>query len=603
MIFDGACGFCRKWINRWKILTGDRLDYQPFQKVAAQYPEIPLAEFEKAVQYIGLDGEVSAGAKAVFKSLAQVPGLGWIYWAHEHLPGFAFLSEGLYAFVASHRHLFSSFDSCGLAGADNPPTYTLSSRLFLKILALIYLTAFGTLWFQVTGLIGEEGILPSRHYFEMARDQVGSSVYWLLPSLCWFNSGDGFLRFLCGAGCLFSTLLFLELMPAFCLILLWFFYLSLVSAGQDFLSFQWDNLLLESGFLSIFLVSWETRPIFRNPSPIMVLLFQWLVFRLMFSSGVVKLASGDPMWHSLTALKVHYETQPLPPPTAWFMNQLPGWFQMLSCLYMFGVELGAPFLIFGPRRFRPIAFWLLASLQLLIMATGNYCFFNYLSLGLCFFILEDAAWPRRFRESLGMVKPGTWKDWPDGIRKALLILILVLSIVPMGGLMGWERRVPSPLWGLYQLSESFRLVNHYGLFAVMTTSRPEIIVRGSMDEKKWKDYEFKWKAGDLAAAPHWVAPYQPRLDWQMWFAALGDYRHNPWFLNFLVRLLRGSPQVTDLLKTNPFPNVPPLYVKADLYDYHFTNFKEKAQTGNWWKREYKGVYLPPISLKNVSEER
>src|SRR5258708_7365480 len=252
MVYDGDCGFCRKWINRWRFLTGDRLSYGPYQKEAPAYPEIPLERFENAVQLIEPDGTVTQGAHAVFKGLALLPALKWLLWTYDYLPGFAFVSEALYAFVAGHRHLFSTVDSCGLSQSDKRPSYFLSRWLFLKILALAYLAAFGSLWFQVTGLLGNSGILPAHRFLSEVGNQLGWRGLIACPTLCWVNDSDGFLRFLCGGGVVLSLLLFLDLIPVLCLFFLWLFYLSLVSVGQDFLSFQWDCLLLESGFLALF---------------------------------------------------------------------------------------------------------------------------------------------------------------------------------------------------------------------------------------------------------------------------------------------------------------------------------------------------------------
>ena len=486
-----------------------------------------------------------------------------------------------------------------------PPTYFSSRWVFLKVLALCYLAAFGSFWMQVDGLIGEKGILPIRIFLSEVQVELGPKAFWEVPTLCWLNDSNGFLHVLCGAGVVFSILLLLDLMPLLCLALLWLLYLSLASVGQEFLGFQWDNLLLEAGFLALFLVPFLVRasPSHENPPPkIFLFLFQWLLFRLMFSSGVVKLTSGDFAWRHLTALQYHYETQPLPTPLAWYFNQFPGWFQQMSCLYLFGIELIVPFFIFGPRRFRPWAFGFLVSLQVLIALTGNYCFFNLLALGLCLFALEDGAYPRWWQDRWAAFEekpkktPRPWMPW---ITAPLAALVLYLSLIQMLYTLGGRFQLPGFLSLPVQLAEPFRSVNSYGLFAVMTTTRPEILVEGSRDGIQWLPYEFKWKAGDLGRAPRYVAPYQPRLDWQMWFASLGDYRDNPWFVNFLVRLLQGSPEVLALLKTNPFPDAPPQFIRAELYQYHFTNFSERAATGQWWKREEKGLYIPAFSLMDL----
>jgi hypothetical protein len=485
------------------------------------------------------------------------------------------------------------------------PAYFSSRWIFLKILALCYLAAFGSLWPQVDGLIGEKGILPVRTFLSEVEVELGSRAPWEVPTLCWLNDGNGFLHLLCGAGAALSLLLLLDLVPLVCLALLWLLYLSLASVGQDFLGFQWDNLLLEAGFLAIFLVPLALRvgpSEDTPPSRMFIFLFQWLLFRLMFSSGLVKLASGDSTWRHLTALQYHYETQPLPTPLAWYFNQLPGWFQQVSCLAMFGVELVVPFFIFGSRRLRPWAFGFLASLQVLIALTGNYCFFNLLALGLCLFALEDGAYPLwwKKRRAAFRKKPDKFsKPWTPWITAPLAFLILYLSLVQMLYTLGGRFSLPGLLGLPVRLAEPFRSVNSYGLFAVMTTTRPEILVEGSRDGVHWLPYEFKWKAGALDRAPAYVAPYQPRLDWQMWFAALGDYRDNPWFVNFLIRILEGSADVLALLKTNPFPGSPPLFVRAGLDQYHFTNFAQKARTGQWWKKEEKGFYIPAFSLKDL----
>jgi lipase maturation factor 1 len=486
-----------------------------------------------------------------------------------------------------------------------PPTYFSSRWVFLKVLALCYLAAFGSFWVQVDGLIGQQGILPVRVFLSEVQVELESKAFWEVPTLCWLNDSNGFLHLLCGAGVIFSILLLLDLIPLLCLALLWLLYLSLASVGQEFLGFQWDNLLLEAGFLALFLVPFAVRvsPSNENPPPKMFLfLFQWFLFRLMFSSGVVKLTSGDFAWRHLTALQFHYETQPLPTPLSWYFNQLPGWFQQLSCLYLFGVELIVPFFIFGPRRLRPWAFGFLISLQVLIALTGNYCFFNLLALGLCLFAFEDEAYPRWWKGRWAALKGKPKKpsrSWTPWITAPLAVLLIYLSLIQMLYTLGGRFPLPGFLSLPVQLAEPFRSVNSYGLFAVMTTTRPEIVVEGSRDGVQWLPYEFKWKAGDLGQAPRYVAPYQPRLDWQMWFAALGDYRDNPWFVNFLIRLLQGSPDVLNLLKTNPFPDSPPQFIRARLEQYHFTNFLEKAKTGQWWKKEDNGFYIPAFSLKDL----
>ena len=329
------------------------------------------------------------------------------------------------------------------------------------------------------------------------------------------------------------------------------------------------------------------------------ILLWWLLFRLMVSSGVVKLASGDPAWHHLTALSYHYETQPLPTWIGWYAHQLPRAFQVVSCAVMFAIELGAPWLILGPSRVRHGACAALIGLQLLIAATGNYCFFNLLTVALCVLLLDDTVWPRALRERFTRTPPAAPRPrrWPRWVLVPVVVVLLLDSAARMDGLIGPRRPWPAPVTAFLAALEPLQVVNSYGLFAVMTTSRPEIIVEGSDDGTTWQAYDFKYKPGDLRRRPAFVAPHQPRLDWQLWFAALaGNYRGAPWFLRFLQEILQGSPDVLALLAANPFPGHPPRYVRASLYDYHFTNPTTRRADGAWWRRDRQGLYCPALSL-------
>jgi len=325
---------------------------------------------------------------------------------------------------------------------------------------------------------------------------------------------------------------------------------------------------------------------------------RWLLFRLIFSSGAVKLLSRDPTWRTLTALRYHYETQPLPTWIGWYLHQLPQWFQSFSVLFVLFCELVTPLFIFTPRRFRKIALAFIIGLQILIFLTGNYCFFNLLTVALCVLLIEDTAWPRWIRERPTPLKSTTSRMpalnlW---IGRLIAIFLFLLSLIQLSVTLNEVDHLPAVALNLLQRVEPFRTVNRYGLFAVMTTTRPEIILEGSNDDQNWSSYEFKYKPGDLKRRPAFVEPHQPRLDWQMWFAALESYRTNDWFIPFCRKLLQGSPQVLALMQTNPFPEHPPRYLRARVYQYHFTTRGEKAATGNWWKRELQGDYSPVFTL-------
>jgi len=604
LVYDGDCTFCRLWIERWKAFTGDRIDYAPFQDVADAFPRISPEQFKKSVQLLMPDGSVFSAAHAVLQTLRHASGKRWVLWLYEHGPGVAPLTELAYRFVSTHRNGLYSFTR--LLWGDNlqPPSYRLTRCLFFRGIGIIYFIAFLSLSSQVVGLVGSNGILPTYQFLDAVREELGSDAYRLFPTLAWLAADDGFLRFLCIGGMVFSVALVFGILPRIVSALAWIFYLSLYTVGQDFLSFQWDILLLEAGFLTIFFAPLQFLPSIsreRAASRTILWLIRFLLFRLVFQSGVVKLTSGDPNWLDLTALTFHFETQCIPTPLAWYAHQLPVWFQKLSVIMMFAAEIVIPVTIFAPRRLRMLGAWLIIGFQLSIILTGNYTFFNWLTIVLCVTLFDDAAlrriFPKRFlgeKMNGNVVHSGQIKGI---LLAAFASVMIILNLTHLAGLFMRLHALPRPLTALMQWTQPYAIVNSYGLFRVMTTSRPEIIVEGSNDGKSWSAYEFKYKPGDLNRAPPWVAPHQPRLDWQMWFAALGNYQSNPWFVNFMVRLLQGSPDVLALLEYNPLPGAPPRYVRALLYDYRFTDFTQRRATGAHWRREYQEVYLPPISLR------
>lgn len=613
LIFDGDCGFCRFFVEYWRQLTGDRADYAPFQTAAQDFPGIPLSHFQRSVQLIEPPETVSSAAEAAFRLMALVPGYGWLLWLYRRVPGFAPLSEAAYRLAAAHRQFFDRFRLLFWGRKLDPPSHFLTRAVFLRLLGVVYLAAFASLWPQIGGLIGAHGILPAQTYLNAIAHMMGPERYHLIPTLAWWGASDGFLKFLAGGGTVLSILLILDIAPGPVLLLLWLFYLSLVSVGQDFMSFQWDILLLEAGFLAIFLAPWNRlRPHWKrldsdasacSPSNVIVWLLRWLLFRLVFLSGCVKLLSHDPTWRNLTALDYHYETQPLPTPVAWYAYQLPGWFQKASTAGVFFFELAVPFLIFCPRRLRLAGCALLVFFQLLIAITGNYAYFNLLAIALCLALLDDQflrrVLPRAVisRALFPVIRRGS-----SALRARCLTVLAAVVLFGSTALFAaaifGPRDVPrSALDATTEWLEPFHIVNSYGLFAVMTTERTEIIIQGSNDGIHWQDYEFKYKPGPLDRRPGWVAPYQPRLDWQMWFAALSNYQSTPWFVNLMIRILQGSPQVLGLLGRNPFPNAPPRYVRAVAYDYTFTNFAERRATGDWWQRREEGLYFPVAGFR------
>jgi hypothetical protein len=428
------------------------------------------------------------------------------------------------------------------------------------------------------------------------------------PTIAWLTGAEGpTLHSLCAAGALSSLLLTLGVIPAISAVTSWLVYLSLYKLGGAFLTFQWDILLLEAGFLAMFYApvrAWfPWSPGWRfPPSCTVTWLLRILIFKLMFLSGVVKLTSGDPTWRNLTALTYHYETTCLPTWTGWYVHQLPAWFQKLSALGTFAVELVVPFFVFGPRQFRFAAAGAFAALNLFIAATGNYGFFNLLSVVLCVPLLDDRVFRigvlRRLTDRLPELHgPFTARPLRAQLLAAVIGLVLVaLNAMILTRALRFRIDWPVRMSRLYELQQPFQLANGYGLFARMTTERPEIIIEGSRDGEIWKTYEFRWKPGDLERRPAFVQPHMPRLDWRMWFAALGSYRNNQWFLDFCRKLLLGSREVLALLENDPFPGKPPRYLRATLYDYEFTTWKERGETGAWWRRRFLRPYTPVLTI-------
>ncbi|MCX7113899.1 MAG: lipase maturation factor family protein [Proteobacteria bacterium] len=459
--------------------------------------------------------------------------------------------------------------------------------VFLRLLALIYLAAFASLAIQVDGLLGSDGILPVRDFLGNAFNQLGLSAYWQMPTVFWMDASDSALRLVCYAGIAASLSVFLDFHASMGLLVCYALYLSLVSVGQVFTGYQWDAFLLESGFLALFL---------RGGSPVTPWLFRFLLFRFMFMGGVVKLASGDPAWRQLTALDYHFETQPLPSPLAWHAHHFPEPMLQFFTGLVFFIELAVPFMVFMPRKYRLFAAFNFVALQTTIILTGSYNFFNLLTIALCVFLLDEADMSRLLgarlsRRILPTVKmPGRAAHWIAGLYAGFVLAVCGSWV----WLSNAHQRPVQPFYAMMPFASSFSLVNPYGPFAVMTTERREIVLEGSDDGQTWLAYPFNYKPGELNKPLRWNIPHQPRLDWQMWFAALGDIRQNPWLMRVFDKLFTGSPSVLALFYSNPFPDHPPRYLRASLYRYTFTNGQDRNATGDIWRREFIGYYQPEI---------
>jgi predicted DCC family thiol-disulfide oxidoreductase YuxK len=600
LVYDGDCTFCKIWIEHWRAETGDAIDYAPSQEAAARFPHLPKKSFDDAVQLVLPEGTVISGAHAVFRTLDIGAGKPAGLWCYRHVPLFALLSETTYRWIARRRP-FAFKATMTLWGKDiDGGGHRLARWAFLSLLAIVYAVAFLSLFTQIAGLTGTNGLLPVGNFLDAVSGRFGLEKFWFFPTLAWFARNDIALQSMALVGVASALLALVGVWQVATFTLCWALYLSLFVAGQAFTGYQWDILLLEAGFLAIWLAprSRFAHPRKDTPPSLTVLwLYRFLVFRLIFSSGLAKLASGDPTWRDLTALSYHWWTQPLPTPLAWYASQLPLALQKAATVGMFAVELVVPFLVFAPRRPRIVAAWTLITFQVVLALTGNFAFFNLLSAVLCVILLDDAFLsrfaPARFR---GKGRELVENDGPVGT--AIIAAVLILGLAKLPGLPQAKPNAFNPVSVVAGLIEPFHVVNGYGLFAVMTTSRPEIVIEGSDDGETWKEDGFRHKPGDLRKAPTVVAPHQPRLDWQMWFAALGTWQRNPWLVNLEIRLLQGEPDVLALLETNPFPTRPPKYVRATLYAYRFATAEERRADGLWWTRERKGEYFPKVSLED-----
>jgi hypothetical protein len=488
--------------------------------------------------------------------------------------------------------------------------------IFLRALGLIYFSAFYSLLFQVTGLIGPTGILPAGDYLQAVSGAMHTERFWFAPTLLWFGTSDHALLAICWAGLIASLLLVLNIWPRAMLAVCFACFLSFVSAAQEFSGYQSDGMLLEAGFISLFFAPPGFRPALGRAHPpprLSRFLLQWEWFRIYFESGVAKISSGDLAWRNLTAMDDYYQNGPLPTWLGWYVQQLPHWFHASAVVLTLAIELVLVWMLFLPRRYRIICFFIVTPFEISIILTANYTFLNYLVLSLGFLLLDDRfiEWivPQRIRHLIDHppaaepTAPPPHEDWRARTRKilspagrTLAALCLLWVLYATSAQLAWMffRGLPLPESPV-RLLEPFRIANRYGLFAVMTHGRYEIEFQGSRDGKTWLAYPFRYKPQDVAQPPGIYAPYQPRFDWNLWFASLGSWRENHFVVWTEERLLRSDPDVLALFASNPFAGGPsPTQVRAVIWQYWFTDLKTKRAQGTWWRSELLGAYAPAL---------
>ena len=496
-----------------------------------------------------------------------------------------------------------------LFGPDfSPPGYLAARWLFLRAIGLIFFSAFYSLAFQIRGLIGPNGILPARDYLVQVARVLGSARFWYAPTVFWWSSSDRFLMGVVIAGMAASLLLVLNICPRGMLVVCLVAFLSFIAAAQDFASYQSDGMLLEAGFISLFFAPSGWRPRWgpsEPPSRASRYLLVWLMFRIYFESGIAKILGHDPEWRDFTAMDQYYQNGPLPTWIAWYAHQLPHAFHAATAVLTLALELVLIFAIFLPRRSRVSLFFLITVWQIGIILTSNYAFLNYLVLILGFLLLDDRFLapfiPQSLRppsvSSAGLheASPAYAENWRSILRLSVQATFLTWIFYATSALLIFMvlPRAPLPT-GPIRVLEPFRFANEFGLFAVMTRDRYEIEFQGSRDGQTWTSYPIRNKPQDVHSPPRIYAPYQPRFDWNLWFASLGYWRQYPFVLNVEERLLSGEPDVLALFAGNPFPGHPPQQIRVVLWQYWFTGWKEKRDEGLWWRREEMGLYAPTL---------
>jgi hypothetical protein len=489
--------------------------------------------------------------------------------------------------------------------------------IFLRALGLIYFSAFYALLFQVRGLIGSRGILPAADYLHAVRS-LGALRFWYAPTLLWLSGSDHFLMALCWIGLIASLVLVANVWPRAMLLVCFACFLSFVSAAQDFSGYQSDGMLLEASFLSLFLAPrgifpglGANQPIAR--APMLLLLWEW--FRIYFESGVVKLKSGDPTWRNLTAMYEYYQNGPLPTWIGWYLQHLPNWFHIATAAATLAMELVLVWMAFLPRPWKIACFFLVTVWQVGVIASANYAFLNYLVLALAIFLLDDSflkhAFPRRWWPNLNGEMHGAnpeelvsnseaienttrvklWVSLRSSVVAVAMIWIFYATTVPLIQML-W-RNVPLSAKPIIAL-EPFRIANQYGLFAVMTPHRYEIEFQGSNDGQNWVAYPFRYKPQEVNDRPRIYAPYQPRFDWNLWFASLGPWRQNLIVPQTEELLLENDHDVLELFAGNPFPDAPPRLVRVVLWQYWFSSLEQRHTEGLWWRRQLLGLYAPTL---------
>ena len=475
------------------------------------------------------------------------------------------------------------------------PDYQIARLLIERGLGILYLIGFVVAFEQFPALCGERGLTPATRILRTV-------TFRLAPSVFHWGYSDRRLRIVSGIGAVLAVLVALGLpalapLPVTMLtwFVMWVLYQSIVNIGGTFYAFGWESLLLEAGFLAIFLGNREVAPAW-----LVMLAFRWLAFRVEFGAGLIKLR-GDRCWRELRCMEWHHETQPLPNPLSWFFHRLPRTFHRLEAVGNFGAQLVLPFGLFLPQPFASVAAVLMIGTQLYLVVSGNYAWLNWLTILAIVAGLSDPVITAVLPSLAGWTSPAASLGMPAWFAvavAALAVVVVILSWWPV-------RNMASPGQAMNASFNSLHLVNTYGAFGTVSRERIEVIVEGTdaedpRDEERWREYAFRAKPGDLKRAAPQVAPYHLRLDWLMWFIPLSPMYGRDWFVPFLRRLLEGDRGILRLMGRNPFPDTPPTFIRARLFRYTFTTWSERRESGAWWVRTLVGDLVPPVALGDLA---
>lgn len=508
-------------------------------------------------------------------------------------------------------------------GVTPSATYYISAWVFARLLGLLYMIAFISAWVQIHGLIGSNGVSPLSDYFARLTSSVSLNASFLnFPTIFWLDQSDWMIHGVCALGTLSGFGLFLDILPAITSFLCWFLFLSTCIAGQNFYLFQWDLLLLETGFLMMFFHSfhWSIKPLSQNPRDFhppdsIFWLYRLLLFRLHFARGLQELFGPDRTWRTLSAFNFHFQNQQSPTWLAWYFHQFPNLVQQGLVFWVLTVEIGVIFLIFGPQLFRRTACLYVILLQLFYIFTGNFGTFYWNVMLLCILLLDDAMFPTLIQK-LTRVRRAKIKQqgrrktrssqprfWHSRVAMFVAVAVIIFSAIPLSSLVQSNLNTPKPLMDAYKKVYPWRIVNLYTPLNRVQKDRFELLIQASLEAQNWQDYHFLYKPGSiLDTRPMFLSPHISRLEYLLWVAAQTDYQQEIWISRLLHRILEDSPAAISLFQKEPFAEVPE-YIRAARYKFEFTKWDQP--TSDWWSMEFFDIYTPSFSqtIHSMSSRR